>query len=82
MGLSKPADAAAPFDHDAAIKALLPAYIDLLTQLKALGVPEVCGKFWLPGPACSSLWLLPASLFFSVTDDFTSHHSNQFLWVQ
>ena len=41
VGLSKPADAAKPFDHDAAIKALLPAYTELLTQLKALGVPEV-----------------------------------------
>jgi 5-methyltetrahydropteroyltriglutamate--homocysteine methyltransferase len=41
VGLAKPADASAPFDHDAAIKALLPAYIDLLTNLKALGVPEV-----------------------------------------
>lgn len=41
MGLSKPADASAPFDHDSAIKALLPAYTELLTQLKALGVPEV-----------------------------------------
>lgn len=41
VGLSKPADASAPFDHDSAIKALLPAYTELLTQLKALGVPEV-----------------------------------------
>lgn len=41
VGLSKSADASAPFDHDSAIKALLPAYIKLLTQLKALGVPEV-----------------------------------------
>lgn len=41
VGLSKPADASSPFDHDSAIKALLPAYTELLTQLKALGVPEV-----------------------------------------
>lgn len=41
VGLAKPADASAPFDHDAAIKALLPAYTDLLSNLKSLGVPEV-----------------------------------------
>ena len=41
MGLAKPADAAAPFDHDAAIKAILPAYTELLTKLKGMGVPEV-----------------------------------------
>ena len=40
VGLAKPADASAPFDHDAAIKALLPAYTQLLTELKGMGVPE------------------------------------------
>ena len=40
VGLAKPADAGSPFDHDNAIKALLPAYSQLLSELKALGVPE------------------------------------------
>lgn len=40
VGLAKPADGSSPFDHDAAIKALLPAYSQLLQELKALGVPE------------------------------------------
>lgn len=40
VGLAKPADAASPFDHDAAIKALLPAYTQLLQELKGMGVPE------------------------------------------
>ena len=40
VGLAKPADASSPFDHDAAIKALLPAYSQLLQELKGLGVPE------------------------------------------
>ncbi len=40
VGLAKPADAANPFDHDAAIEALLPAYTQLLQELKELGVPE------------------------------------------
>ncbi len=53
MGLAKPADAAAPFDHDAAIKALLPAYTDLLTKLKEMGVPEVRCPCTLLAP---SLW--------------------------
>ena len=40
VGLAKPADASTPFDHDGAIKALLPAYTQLLQELKGMGVPE------------------------------------------
>ena len=59
VGLSKPADAAKPFDHDAAIKALLPAYTDLLTQLKAMGVPEVRSRAAYMSPAAPPC--MPAS---------------------
>ena len=61
VGLSKPADPAKPFDHDAAIKALLPAYTNLLTQLKALGVPEVCHCSAYPSLHCHLCSCLPQS---------------------
>lgn len=61
VGLAKPSGDA-PLNKSAAIKALVPSYVNLLKELKALGVPEVHMWGFLSGDLCAKYILVVLEL--------------------